>query len=111
MVWTVRLARRRAYRTRAVPLDILSISFYALVPFGLSSPQSSKTHGRRLLPFAFIGVEAVFALLRWRRNIRLIIPVMRINQFYYLGGLTEGSETILLFCSELPFRPRFPWFA
>ena len=33
------------------------------------------------------------------------------KSFYYLGGLTEGSETILLFVLSCLFPACFPWFA
>ncbi|EPR5291029.1 CDP-alcohol phosphatidyltransferase family protein, partial [Escherichia coli] len=33
------------------------------------------------------------------------------KSFYYLGGLTEGSETILLFVLSCLLPAYFPWFA
>ena len=50
-----------------------------------------RTAAKRLaggwLLFAFIGTGSSFSLLlRWRRNIRLIIPVMRINRFIIRAG-------------------------
>ncbi len=88
------LARRRGLTDAGGFLDIsldisLDFLFYALVPFGfILAPHRSKT------PWQADGCclrlsarAAVFSLLlRWRRNIRLIIPVMRINRFIIWAG-------------------------
>lgn len=83
------LARRRGLPTRAAFSIFLSIFFFTRwCLLGLSSPHRSKT------PWQAAGCclrlsarAAVFSLLlRWRRNIRLIIPVMRINRFIIWAG-------------------------
>ena len=79
------LARRRGLTDAGGFLDIsLDFLFYALVPFGfiLAAPWQAAGCCLRLSAQA-----AVFSLLlRWRRNIRLIIPVMRINRFIIWAG-------------------------
>lgn len=83
------LARRRGLTDAGGFLDIsLDFLFYALVPFGfiLAAPQQNALAGGwRCLRLS--AQAAVFSLLlRWRRNIRLIIPVMRINRFIIWAG-------------------------
>ena len=55
---------------------------------GLSSPHRSKTPWQAAGCCLRLSARvAVFSLLlRWRRNIRLIIPVMRINRFIIWAG-------------------------
>ncbi len=81
------LARRRGLTDAGGFLDIsLDFLFYALVPFGfiLAAPQQNALAGGWL---RLAAQAAVFSLLlRWRRNIRLIIPVMRINRFIIWAG-------------------------
>lgn len=83
------LARRRGLTDAGGFLDIsLDFLFYALVPFGfiLAAPEQNALAGG-WLPGRLSARAAVFSLLlRWRRNIRLIIPVMRINRFIIWAG-------------------------
>lgn len=94
------LARRRGLTDAGGFLDIaLDFLFYALVPFGfiLVDPAQNALAGAWLL-FAFIGTGSsflAFAALAQKHNIAN--PGYAHKSFYYLGGLTEGSETILLF--------------
>ncbi|MDT9969049.1 CDP-alcohol phosphatidyltransferase family protein [Klebsiella pneumoniae] len=86
------LARRRGLTDAGGFLDIaLDFLFYALVPFGfiLSDPLNNALAGGWLL-FAFIGTG---------------------SSFLYLGGLTEGTETILLFVLGCLFPAHFAWLA
>ena len=76
------LARRRGLTDAGGFLDIsLDFLFYALVPFGfiLAAPEQNALAGGCLRLSARAAVFSL--LLRWRRNIRLIILVMRINRF------------------------------
>ncbi|CBG88064.1 CDP-alcohol phosphatidyltransferase family protein [Citrobacter rodentium] len=94
------LARRRGLSDAGGFLDIsLDFLFYALVPFGfiLADPQQNALAGGWLL-FAFIGTGSsflAFAALAAKHNIAN--PGYAHKSFYYLGGLTEGAETIFLF--------------
>jgi phosphatidylglycerophosphate synthase len=92
-------------------LDIvLDFLFYGAVVFGfaLADPQANGAAAALLL-FSFLGTGSsflAFAILAERRQ--LINRSYPSKGIYYLGGLTEGTETIavfLLFCL-------FPgWFA
>ncbi|WP_436858461.1 CDP-alcohol phosphatidyltransferase family protein [Citrobacter tructae] len=94
------LARRRGVTDAGGFLDIsLDFLFYALVPFGfiLADPLQNALAGGWLL-FAFIGTGSSFlAFAALAANHEIDNPGYAHKSFYYLGGLTEGTETILLF--------------
>ncbi|MGG5839010.1 CDP-alcohol phosphatidyltransferase family protein, partial [Huaxiibacter chinensis] len=108
------LARRRGLTDAGGFLDIaLDFLFYALVPFGfaLAAPVENALAAGWLL-FAFIGTGSsflAFAALASRHNIEN--PGYAHKSFYYLGGLTEGTETILLFVLCCLFPAHFALFA
>lgn len=83
------LARRRGLTDAGGFLDIsLDFLFYALVPFGfiLAAPQQNAPQAAGCCLRLSARVAVFSLLLRWRRNIRLIIPVMRINRFIIWAG-------------------------
>ncbi|EPD5060689.1 CDP-alcohol phosphatidyltransferase family protein [Escherichia coli] len=85
----------------------------ALAPFGfiLAAPQQNALAGGWLL-FAFIGTGSSFlAFAALAAKHQIDNPGYAHKSFYYLGGLTEGSETILLFVLSCLFPTCFPWFA
>lgn len=108
------LARRRGLTDAGGFLDIaLDFLFYALVPFGfiLADPLNNALAGGWLL-FAFIGTGSsflAFAALAAKHN--LDNPGYAHKSFYYLGGLTEGVETIALFVLGCLFPEYFTWLA
>jgi len=108
------LARRRGLTDAGGFLDIaLDFLFYALVPFGfiLADPLANGLAGGWLL-FAFIGTGSsflAFAALAAKHNIDN--PGYAHKSFYYLGGLTEGTETIALFVLSCLFPQAFAWLA
>ena len=108
------LARRRGLTDAGGFLDIaLDFLFYALVPFGfiLADPLNNALAGGWLL-FAFIGTGSsflAFAALAARHQIAN--PGYAHKSLYYLGGLTEGTETILLFVLGCLFPAHFAWLA
>ncbi|MDU1027269.1 MAG: CDP-alcohol phosphatidyltransferase family protein [Leclercia adecarboxylata] len=108
------LARRRGLTDAGGFLDIaLDFLFYALVPFGfaLAAPAENALAAAWLL-FAFIGTGSsflAFAALAAKHNIDN--PGYAHKSFYYLGGLTEGTETILLFVLCCLFPAHFEWLA
>ena len=114
MVWTVRWRGAEGLPTRAAFLIFLSIFFfYALVPFGfiLAAPQQNALAGGWLL-FAFIGTGSSFlAFAALAAKHQIDNPGYAHKSFYYLGGLTEGTETILLFVLGCLFPAWFAWFA
>jgi phosphatidylglycerophosphate synthase len=108
------LARRRGLTDAGGFLDIaLDFLFYALVPFGfaLANPAVNALPAAWLL-FAFIGTGSsflAFAALAAKHDIDN--PGYAHKSFYYIGGLTEGTETILLFALCCLFPAHFAWLA
>ena len=81
-------------------LDItLDFLFYAAVPLGfiLANPAQNAIAGALLLA-AFIGTGSSFlAFAISAEKFQLDKPQFKYKSFYYLNGLTEGTETIALF--------------
>jgi len=98
------LARLNGVSDTGAYLDItLDFIFYSSIVWGfaLANPQLNALASATLI-FSFIGTGAsflAFAIIAAKQNIdRLNYPK---KSFYYLGGLTEGTETIavlMLFC-------------
>ncbi len=98
------VARRQGITDCGGFLDItLDFIFYSLVPFGfvLADPNNNAIAGAFLI-YSFIGTGSsflAFAIMAGKRNIES--PVYKQKSLYYIGGLTEGTETIacfILFC-------------
>ncbi|MEF1205637.1 CDP-alcohol phosphatidyltransferase family protein [Photobacterium damselae] len=98
------IARRQGITDCGGFLDItLDFIFYSLVPFGfvLADPSNNAIAGAFLI-YSFIGTGSsflAFAIMAGKRNIES--PVYKQKSLYYIGGLTEGTETIacfILFC-------------
>ena len=108
------LARRRGLSDAGGFLDIaLDFLFYALVPFGfaLANPAVNALPAAWLL-FAFIGTGSSFlAFAALAAKHEIANPGYAHKSFYYLGGLTEGTETILMFMLCCLFPGYFAWFA
>jgi phosphatidylglycerophosphate synthase len=81
-------------------LDItLDFLFYAAIPLGfiLANPEQNAIAGSLLLA-AFIGTGSSFlAFAIAAEKFKLEKPQFKYKSFYYLNGLTEGTETIALF--------------
>jgi len=90
-------------------LDIVcDFLFYAAVVFGfvLAAPEN-RMPGAFLL-FAFVGTGSsflAFAVLAARRGVET--RARGAKSFYYVGGLTEGAETIALFVALCLFPRAF----
>ncbi|MCW8327738.1 CDP-alcohol phosphatidyltransferase family protein [Photobacterium sp. SDRW27] len=101
------VARRQGISDCGGFLDItLDFLFYSMVPFGfvLANPEANAVAGAFLI-FSFIGTGSSFlsfAIMAGKRNIES--PVYKQKSLYYIGGLTEGTETIACFvlCCLLP---------
>ena len=104
------LARRRGLTDAGGFLDIaLDFLFYALVPFGfaLAAPADNAIAAAWLL-FAFMGTGSsflAFAALAGKHDIDN--PGYAHKSLYYIGGLTEGTETIAAVCAVLPVSGAF----
>ncbi len=92
-------------------LDItLDFLFYSAVIFGfaLANPQENALAAAFLI-FSFIGTGASFlsfAIVAEKRGITTDIRGKK--SIYYLGGLTEGTETIALFLALCIWPQYFP---
>lgn len=81
-------------------LDIsLDFLFYSMIPFAfiLAEPSANAIAGAFLI-FSFIGTGSsflAFAVMAGKRGVEN--PIYKHKSLYYLGGLTEGTETIICF--------------
>ena len=99
---------------RGAFLDIaLDFMFYGLFPLGfaLHDPANNALPAAVLIS-SFIGTGSsflAFSIIAEKRGITSEdYPTKGI---YYLGGLTEGTETIALFVAMCLFPVAFPWLA
>lgn len=99
---------------RGAFLDIaLDFVFYALIPMGfaLYDPTTNALPAVVLLS-AFLGTGSsflAFAVIAAKRGEDA--PRFPTKGIYYLGGLTEGFETIFLFVLMCLYPSAFPYFA
>lgn len=105
------LARQQGPTDRGAFLDIaLDFLFYALVPLGfaLADPAANALPAAVLIA-AFVGTGSsflAFAVIAEKRGLQAIAyPAKGIH---YLGGLTEGTETIGLFIAICLWPGAFP---
>lgn len=95
-------------------LDItLDMLFYASIPlaFAVADPQTNALPAAALLA-AFIGTGSSFlayAVLAERRGLKS--AAYPTKGLYYLGGLTEGSETLACFVLMCLLPQHFAWWA
>lgn len=108
------VARLTTPSDRGAFLDIaLDFMFYGLFPLGFALHDP----GENALPAAvlicsFIGTGSsflAFSIIAEKRGITS--DAYPTKGIYYLGGLTEGTETIALFVAMCLFPVAFPWFA
>lgn len=105
------VARLSAPTDRGAFLDIaLDFVFYAVIPLGfaLADPAANALPAAVLIA-AFVGTGSsflAFAVIAAKRGLRAEdYPTKGI---FYLGGLTEGFETIALFIAMCLFPSQFP---
>ncbi len=96
---------------RGAFLDIaLDFVFYALVPLGFAfADPTSNALPAAILIFSFVGTGSsflAFSVLAEKR--RLTAADYPSKGLYYLGGLTEGFETILFFVAFCLWPGAFP---
>ena len=108
------LARRRGPTDLGGYLDIaLDFIFYAGVPFFFAVGQSDVALPAAFLVFSFVGTGSsflAFAAVAGKRG--LTTDRRGRKTIYYLGGLTEGAETIALFvlmCARPDWFPLLAW--
>lgn len=105
------VAREVGPTERGAFLDIaLDFVFYALVPLGfaLADPATNALAAAALIA-AFVGTGSsflAFAAIAARRG--LSAEAYPAKGIYYLGGLTEGAETIAIFAAMCLWPSAFP---
>ena len=108
------LARMSAVTDRGAFLDItLDFLFYASIPlaFAFADPAANALAAASLLA-AFIGTATTFlafAALAAQRGLQS--PAYPSKGIYYLGGLTEGTETLACFAAMCLWPTHFAFFA
>ena len=87
-------------------LDItLDFLLYSAIPFAFAVADPAKALAASFLIFSFVGTGSsflAFAIIAQKRGISTEIRGKK--GFFYLGGLTEGSETII-FLLIVAWRP------
>ena len=90
-------------------LDIVSdFIFYSAIPLAFAVARPETALAAAFLIFSFIGTATSFlgfAILAEKHHVTTQIRGKK--AFYYLGGLTEGTETILLFIAILVWPDYF----
>lgn len=108
------VARASGPTDRGAFLDIAAdFLFYALVPLGfaLADPAANALPAAALIA-SFVGTGSsflAFASIAARRG--LTADRYPKKGIYYLGGLTEGAETIAVFLAMCLWPAYFPWLA
>jgi len=104
------VARRTRLTDLGGYLDIVcDFVFYAVVPFGFALARPENAVAAAFLIFSFAGTGSsflAFAILAAKRN--LTTEAQGRKSLYYLGGLTEGTETIAVFIAICLFPAWFP---
>ena len=108
------LARLGGATDRGAFLDIsLDFVFYSAVVFGFALADPARNSlAASFLIFAFVGTGSSFlayAIMAERRS--LADQRLPGKGFYYLGGLAEGTETIVFFILICLFPSLFPLLA
>ncbi|WP_323005155.1 CDP-alcohol phosphatidyltransferase family protein [Pseudorhodobacter sp.] len=93
------MARQVGATDRGAFLDIaLDFFFYATVPLGFALAEPENALAAAVLICAFVGTGSsflAFAVIAAKRGLQA--GAHRAKGIYYLGGLTEGTETIGVF--------------
>ncbi len=96
-------------------LDIIcDFLFYAFVPFcfALSHPEQAVAAAFLMLSFFGTGTSFLaYAILEAKQKADNVRELQRTKSFAYLGGLTEGTETITVFVLMLLYPAYFTAFA
>jgi len=108
------IAREQGLSDAGGFLDItLDFIFYASIPFGfaLADPTNNAIAASFLL-FCFMGTGASFlAFATMASKHQIDNPVYANKSLYYIGGITEGTETIASFVLMCLFPSYMAWIA
>ncbi len=104
------IARRQGATDLGGYLDILcDFIFYAAVPLGFALARPENGAAAAFLIFSFVGTGSSFlayAVIASKRGLESARHGPK--SIFYLGGLTEGTETILCFVAMCLFPVSFP---
>lgn len=108
------LARRLGPTDRGAFMDIaFDFFFYALIPVGFAFADPTRNAlAAAVLLLAFVGTGSsflAFAAIAGARGLKA--PEFPTKGLYYLGGLTEGAETVALFVAMCLWPEGFPGLA
>ena len=108
------VARLTKTTDRGAFLDIvLDFLFYSAVPLGFALAEPSQNAlPAAVLIYSFIGTGCsflAFAIMAEKRKLKSLDYPKK--GFYYLGGLTEATETIMVFTAMCLFPSAFAIFA
>lgn len=94
-------------------LDVVcDFVLYAAVPFAFAVGRPEHALAAAFLVLSFVGTGSsflAFAVFAAKRG--LSTDARGRKSLYYLGGLTEGTETIAVFAALCLFPDAFPWLA
>ena len=94
-------------------LDLVAdFVFYSAIPLAFAIADPAKAIAACFLCVSFMGTASSFlgfAILAAKHNIETDIRGKK--AFYYLGGVTEGTETILVLCAMVIWPSYFIYFA
>src|SRR5687767_6932090 len=103
------LARRNGATDLGGYLDIvLDFIVYSGAAFAFALAQPGHAVAAAFLIFSFMGTGSSFLAFAIFAAKRKLDGEEANKSFYYLGGITEGTETILLFVIVLLFPEWFP---
>ncbi len=91
---------------------VVDFIFYSAIPLAFAIANPDHALAACFLCVSFMGTASSFlgvAILAVKHNIETDIRGKK--AFYYLGGLTEGSETILLLCAMALWPDYFAYLA
>jgi phosphatidylglycerophosphate synthase len=104
------VARRTSPTDRGAYLDIVcDFIFYSAVVFGFALARETNATAAAFLIVSFVGTGSsflAFAAIAAKRS--LVTTARGAKSIYYLGGLTEGTETIIAFAVFCLAPERFP---
>jgi phosphatidylglycerophosphate synthase len=107
------IARHRGPTDFGGYLDIVcDFLVYAAVPFAFALARPENAVPAAFLVLSFVGTGSSFlayAIIAAKHRVETTRRGAK--AFYYLGGLTEGSETIALFFAVCLVPAAFPWLA
>ena len=86
--------------------DIISdFIFYSLFPLGFIFINIENTYGICFLLLSFVSTQSTFLASAWLiEKKKIFISKKNTKSFFYIGGITEGFETIICFSLMLIFN-------